>query len=43
MLDNKQLLHSVSHSLLDETDVTLIKLNKILGGEMTRQVDYADI
>jgi TldD protein len=43
MLDNKQLLHSVSHSLLDETDVTLIKLNKILGGAMTRQVDYADI
>lgn len=43
MSDNKQLVHAVSDELLQETDVTLNKLTTVLGGVMTRQVDYADV
>lgn len=43
MSNGKQLLSRASEALLTETDVTLSKLNRVLGGVMTRQVDYADI
>ncbi len=43
MSSEKQMLSVASDTLLEDTDVTPAKLNAILGGVMTRQVDYADI
>ena len=43
MSDEKQLLTMADQTLLSETDVSLYKLSGVLGGVMTREIDYADL